>query len=243
MSCQILQLVLTSNTAAVKTTTTTPDKPTSILSRTSRTNALAAHSNGTFIISLGLSDRTQSRTSRSSDAEQKSHARATAPQREPRRRATSFISTRSAQQRDHAAEKWFTDVRKLDINNVDQSDDFKPLPRKKRTGYESLKQHEMRPRTDLNALFAASTLRSATSLRLQNKRELGGDYTSYLPDGYADPYRLPVNYARLIVGRNRHVPLDAQTGALRIVEEAVRGRITKQGKYVSTMLLYLALTC
>lgn len=109
-------------------------------------------------------------------------------------------------------------------------------------GSEPPKLHEMRPRTDLNALFAPPTLRSAASLRLQTKRELGGDYTSYLPDGYADPYRLPVDYARLVLGRNKHIPLNAQTGALSIIEEAIRGRASRQGKSVSTLMRYLALT-
>ncbi|KAH0838062.1 hypothetical protein J3R83DRAFT_6303 [Lanmaoa asiatica] len=182
---------------------------------------------------------------RKSDTEQESpnaHVEvAAAVHRKPRPRATSFISARSAQQRDHAAEKWFTDVRELNIGTVDQSSDLKSLPRKKRIESEFPKQHEMRPRTDLNALFAPPTARSATSLRLQTKRELGGDYTSYLPHGCADPYRLPIDYARLVLGRNKHIPLNAQTGALNIIEEAIRGRTTRQGGLSSTLILYLVL--
>lgn len=113
---------------------------------------------------------------------------------------------------------------------MDQPDDLKSSPRKKRMGSESLKQHEMRPRTDLNALFTPSATPSAASLRLQTKRELGGDYTSYLPAEFADPNRLPVAYARLILGRNKHIPLNAQAGALNIIEEAIRGKATRQGK-------------
>lgn len=115
---------------------------------------------------------------------------------------------------------------------MDQSNDLKSLPRKKRMRSEFPKQHEMRPKTDLNTLFAPLTARSAASSRLQTKRELGGDYTSYLPDGYADPYRLPIDYARLVLGRNKHIPLNAQTGALNIIEEAIQGRSTRQGKYL-----------
>lgn len=88
----------------------------------------------------------------------------------------------------------------------------------------------MRPGTDLNTLFAAPSARSATSLRVQTKRELGGDYTSYIPDGYADPYQFPIDYARLVLGRNKHIPLSAQTGALNIIEEAIREKTTRQGK-------------
>lgn len=191
-------------------------------------NALSvAHTISTHFFSPGLSDRTQS-THRISDAEQKTPD-APALHKKPRPRATSFISARSAQQRDQAAEKWFTDVRKLDLDNVKQRDDLKSLPYKTRMGSGSSKQHEMRPRTDLNALFAAPTSRTAISSRLQSKRELGGDYTSYLPGGYADPYRHPVDYARLVLGRNKHIPLDAQTGALSIVGEAIRGRASRQG--------------
>jgi len=177
-----------------------------------------------------LSNRTQLKIRRNSDTEQKSlngHVEvAAAVHRTPRPRATSFISARSAQKRDHAAEKWFTDVRELDIHNVDKPDDLKSLPRKKRMWSEPPKQHEMRPRTDLNALFAPST--AATSLRLQTKRELGGDYTSYLPGGSADPHRLPIAYARLVLGRNKYIPLNAQTGALNIIEEAIRGKTGRQ---------------
>lgn len=98
----------------------------------------------------------------------------------------------------------------------------------------------MRPRTDLNALFAPPTATFATSLRLQTKKELGGDYTSYLPDGYADPYRLPIDYARLVLGRNRHIPLNAQIGAINIIEGTIRGRAIRQGKRPSTWMLHLA---
>lgn len=121
---------------------------------------------------------------------------------------------------------------------MDQSNELQSLPRKKRMRPGFPKQHEMRPRTDLNALFAPPT---ATSSRLQTKRELGGDYTNYLPDGYADPYRLPIDYARLVLGRNKHIPLNAQTGALNIIGEAIRGKITRQGKYASTLILHLTL--
>ena len=183
---------------------------------------------------LGLSDKTQPRIRRNSGIEQKSpHAHievAAATDGKPRPRATSFISARSAQQRDHAAEKWFTDVRELDIDNMDKFNDLKSPPRKKRMGSEFPKQHEMRPGTDLNTLFAAPSARSATSLRVQTKRELGGDYTSYIPDGYADPYQFPIDYARLVLGRNKHIPLSAQTGALNIIEEAIREKTTRQGK-------------
>ncbi|KAF8140552.1 hypothetical protein EV363DRAFT_1207221 [Boletus edulis] len=175
-----------------------------------------------------LSDRPRSIIRRGSDTE-RVDVEATAP-RTPRPQATSFISARSAQKRDHAAEKWFTDIRELDVNNVDKPNDPKWPPRKKRMGSDVPKQHEMRPKTDLNALFASSSVRSATSLRLQTKKELGGDYTSYLPDGHADPYRLPIAYARLVLGRNKHIPLSAQTGALNIVEEAIQGKIIRQGK-------------
>ncbi|KAF8560080.1 hypothetical protein OG21DRAFT_1479923 [Imleria badia] len=175
---------------------------------------------------------TESSIRRDSDTERKRSSTrsevAAEAHRTPRHRATSFISTRSAQKRDHAAEKWFTDVRELDINNADQPDDPKLLPRKKRMGFEYPKQHEMRPRTDLNALFTPSSAPSATSLRLQTKRELAGDYTSYLPEVFADPNRLPVAYARLVLGRNKHVPLSAQTGALNIIEEAIRGKTTSR---------------
>ncbi|KAN0100356.1 hypothetical protein V8E55_000340 [Tylopilus felleus] len=179
-----------------------------------------------------LSDRTQSGILGDADAEQKIPRERTevvaAGHRTSRPRATSFISTRRAQKRDHAAEKWFTDVRELDIN-VDQPDDLSSLPRKKRLGSRSPKQHEMRPKTDLNALFAPSTVLSAASLRLQTKKELGGDYTSYLlADGNADPYRSPIAYARLVLGRNKHIPLNVQTGALTIVEEAIRGKAPRQ---------------
>lgn len=242
MFCQTLPTVLTSKTAAVKTTAMTPGrnaenarKPSSILSRMPRMNALHnGPSSLTYFFPLGLSDRPQSRIRRNSDTEQKNpngHVEvAAAVHRTPRPRATSFISARSAQKRDHAAEKWFTDVRELDIHNVDQPDGLKSLPRKKRMWSEPPKQHEMRPRTDLNALFAPSTVRCATSLRLQTKRELAGDYTSYLPGRYADPHRLPIAYARLVLGRNKHIPLNAQTGALNVIEEAIRGKTTRQGK-------------
>ena len=211
-------------------------KPTSsILSRMPRMNALHSGSSSlTYFFPLGLSEKTQSRIRRNSDTEQKSpngHVEvAAAVHRTARPRATSFISARSAQKRDHAAEKWFTDVRELDINKVDQPGDLKPLPRQKRMWSEPPRQHEMRPRTDLNALFAPSSAPSATSLRLQTKRELGGDYTSYLPGVSADPHRLPIAYARLVLGRNKYIPLNAQTGALNIIEEAIRGKTTRQGK-------------
>lgn len=185
-----------------------------------------------FFFPLGLSDKTQSRTRRNPDAEQKSHNThvgvVAAVHRTPRPRTTSFISARSAQKRDHAAEKWFTDVRELDF--VGQPHGLKSQPRKKHMVSEPPKQHEMRPRTDLNALFGPFTARSATLLRLQTRRELGGDYTSYIPDGYADPHRFPITYARLVLGRNKHIPLNAQTGALNIIEEAIRGTTTRQGE-------------
>lgn len=172
--------------------------------------------------SLGLSDRAQSGIRRDFDAEQKSSS----PDSTPLPRATSFVSVRSAQKRDHAAEKWFTGIRELDISDVNQPSDLKSPPRKRRRS-ESPKKHEMRPRTDLNALFAPST---TTSLRIQTKKELAGNYTSYLPDGYPDPHRFPVAYARLVLGRNKHIPLNVQTGALNIVEEVIKGRTTRQGK-------------
>jgi len=189
---------------------------------------------------VGLSDKTQPRIRRDSDAEQKSHNAhvevAAAVHGTPRPRATSFISARSAQKRDHATEKWFTNVRELDISDVGQPHGLKSQPRKKHMMSEFPKQHEMRPRTDLNALFGPSTARSATLLRLQSRRELGGDYASYIPDGYADPHRFPITYARSVLGRNKHIPLNAQTGALNIIEEAIRGTTTRQGE--SALVLF-----
>lgn len=122
---------------------------------------------------------------------------------------------------------------------MEQLDDIRALPDKRSTENDLPKQHQLRPKTDLNVLFSLS---STTSMRLQTKKELGGDYARYLPDGFADPYRLPIDYARLALGRNKHIPLTAQTGALSIIEEAIRGRTTREGKYDSTLVLDLALT-
>ncbi|KIJ66241.1 hypothetical protein HYDPIDRAFT_26609 [Hydnomerulius pinastri MD-312] len=89
------------------------------------------------------------------------------------------------------------------------------------------------PVTDLTELFAASRavtpMQSRAAARLQFTREMGGDYTSYLPTG-SKPKLLPAEYAHLALGRNRRVSVKSQARALDIIKQGIAGQVTKPGE-------------